>query len=192
LATEYAAWSFGGEHLLVLVVAGTFGADGDDVALDIEVDRVGGDTGNVEFDDEGIALAPRVRRHDRRPGHDALSAEDLLGEPVQFAVRVGAHQHRVHLHASLLDSGPHRVHAEICAALLLANGRRIDFNDDDPAEYSDFAYLYFSISITFRVSDTMIQTKPIHHTATATRMDVLPVGAVIIAASINLVSGLAK
>ena len=68
----------------------------------------------------------------------------------------------------------------------------IDFNEDDKPDYRDFAYLAFTIGMTFQVSDTDIQTKPIRRTALRHAWMSFPLGAVIIAASINLVSGLAK
>jgi uncharacterized membrane protein len=71
-------------------------------------------------------------------------------------------------------------------------GRGIDFNETDPPQYSDFAYLAFTIGMTFQVSDTDIQTKQIRRTALRHAWLSFPLGAVIIATSINLVSGLAK
>jgi uncharacterized membrane protein len=68
----------------------------------------------------------------------------------------------------------------------------IDFNEDDKPDYRDFAYLAFTIGMTFQVSDTNIQTKPIRRTALRHALISFPLGAVIIATSINLVSGLAK
>lgn len=68
----------------------------------------------------------------------------------------------------------------------------IDFNESDPPQYSDFAYLAFTIGMTFQVSDTDIQTKQIRRTALRHAWISFPLGAVIIATSINLVSGLAK
>lgn len=68
----------------------------------------------------------------------------------------------------------------------------IDFNEPDAPQYSDFAYLSFTIGMTFQVSDTDIQTKEIRRTALRHAWLSFPFGAVIIAASINLVSGLAK
>ena len=35
----------------------------------------------------------------------------------------------------------------------------IDFNDDDPPDYHDFAYLALTIGMTFQVSDTTLQSK---------------------------------
>jgi uncharacterized membrane protein len=68
----------------------------------------------------------------------------------------------------------------------------IDFNEEDPPQYSDFAYLAFTIGMTFQVSDTDLQTKEIRRTALRHAWLSYPLGAVVIATSINLVSGLAK
>jgi uncharacterized membrane protein len=68
----------------------------------------------------------------------------------------------------------------------------INFNDADAPQYSDFAYLSFTIGMTFQVSDTDIQSKQIRRTALRHAWLSFPLGAVIIATSINLVSGLAK
>jgi uncharacterized membrane protein len=68
----------------------------------------------------------------------------------------------------------------------------IDFNQGDPPRYSDFAYLAFTVGMTFQVSDTSLQTKQMR--ATALRQGLLSYlfGAVIIATTINLVAGLTK
>ena len=68
----------------------------------------------------------------------------------------------------------------------------IDFNEADPPQYSDFAYLAFTIGMTFQVSDTDLQSKEIRRTALQHAWLSFPLGAVIIATTINLVSGLAK
>jgi uncharacterized membrane protein len=68
----------------------------------------------------------------------------------------------------------------------------IDFNEDDAPQYSDFAYLAFTVGMTFQVSDTNIESKPIRRTALRHAWFSFPLGAVIIATSINLVSGLSK
>lgn len=68
----------------------------------------------------------------------------------------------------------------------------IDFNEDDPPQYSDFAYLSFTIGMTFQVSDTDLQSKEIRRTALRHAWLSFPLGAVIIATTINLVAGLAK
>ncbi|ETA71129.1 DUF1345 domain-containing protein [Actinospica robiniae] len=68
----------------------------------------------------------------------------------------------------------------------------ISFNEDDDPQYSDFAYLAFTIGMTFQVSDTDIQAKQIRRTALRQALLSYPLGAVVIAATINLLSGLAK
>jgi uncharacterized membrane protein len=68
----------------------------------------------------------------------------------------------------------------------------VDFNTTEPPQYSDFAYLSFSVGMTFQVSDTSLETKEFR--ATVLRQSLLSYffGAVVIGATINLVAGLAK
>jgi uncharacterized membrane protein len=68
----------------------------------------------------------------------------------------------------------------------------IDFNEADPPQYSDFAYLSFTVGMTFQVSDTNIESKQIRAMALRQAWLSYPLGVVIISASINLVAGLAK
>jgi uncharacterized membrane protein len=68
----------------------------------------------------------------------------------------------------------------------------IEFNDNIAPDYRDFAYLSFTIGMTFQVSDTNITSKPIRRTVLRHALLSFPLVAVIIATSINLVSGLAK
>ncbi|MDQ6658951.1 MAG: DUF1345 domain-containing protein [Actinomycetota bacterium] len=68
----------------------------------------------------------------------------------------------------------------------------IDFNQEDPPQYSDFAYLAFTIGMTFQVSDTDLKTKMIRATALRHMLLSYLFGAVIIATTINLVAGLSK
>jgi uncharacterized membrane protein len=68
----------------------------------------------------------------------------------------------------------------------------IDFNEDERPQYSDFAYLAFTIGMTFQVSDTDLQNKTIRRTALRHALISFPLGTVIIATSVNLVAGLAK
>ncbi len=65
-------------------------------------------------------------------------------------------------------------------------------HETEPPQYSDFAYLAFTIGMTFQVSDTDICRSDIRRTALRQALLSYPLGAVVIAAAINLVSGLAK
>jgi uncharacterized membrane protein len=66
----------------------------------------------------------------------------------------------------------------------------IDFNEDDPPTYLDFAYLALTIGMTFQVSDTNLTTKPIRRIALAHALLSYLFGAVIVALVINVVSSL--
>ena len=49
----------------------------------------------------------------------------------------------------------------------------VDFNETDPPTYLDFAYLAFTIGMTFQVSDTNLTTKPIRRIALSHALIVL-------------------
>jgi uncharacterized membrane protein len=68
----------------------------------------------------------------------------------------------------------------------------IDFNEAEPPSYADFAYLAFTIGMTYQVSDTDLQTKPIRRTALRHALLSYLFGAIIIAVTINLLAGLAR
>jgi uncharacterized membrane protein len=66
----------------------------------------------------------------------------------------------------------------------------VNFNQKAAPRYLDFAYLAFTIGMTFQVSDTDLQSPAIR--ATALRHSLLSYlfGAVILASTINLIAGL--
>jgi uncharacterized membrane protein len=66
----------------------------------------------------------------------------------------------------------------------------IDFNEDDPPTYLDFAYLALTIGMTFQVSDTNLTTKSIRRIALSHALLSYLFGAVIVALVINVVSSL--
>jgi uncharacterized membrane protein len=68
----------------------------------------------------------------------------------------------------------------------------IEFNEPDPPCYTDFAYLAFTIGMTYQVSDTDLQTKAIRRTALRHALLSYLFGAIILATTINLLAGLAK
>jgi uncharacterized membrane protein len=68
----------------------------------------------------------------------------------------------------------------------------VDFNQHDKPSYTDFAYLAFTIGMTYQVSDTDLTTKVTRHTALRHALLSYLFGTVIIAATINLAAGLAK
>jgi uncharacterized membrane protein len=66
----------------------------------------------------------------------------------------------------------------------------IDFNEDDKPDYRDFAYLAITIGMTFQVSDTDLQAKPIRRSAIRHALLSYVFGTVIVAVTINIVAGL--
>jgi uncharacterized membrane protein len=68
----------------------------------------------------------------------------------------------------------------------------IDFNQDEKPTYTDFAYLAFTIGMTYQVSDTDLTTRITRHTALRHALLSYLFGTVIFAATINLAAGLTK
>ena len=66
----------------------------------------------------------------------------------------------------------------------------IDFNDDEPPDYHDFAYLALTIGMTFQVSDTSLTSKAMRRVAIRHALLAFLFVAVILALSINTVATL--
>jgi uncharacterized membrane protein len=66
----------------------------------------------------------------------------------------------------------------------------IEFNEKDPPRYLDFAYMAFTIGMTFQVSDTNISDKKMRSTALRHALISYLFGAVIIGLTINVVGTL--
>lgn len=68
----------------------------------------------------------------------------------------------------------------------------IGFNQDARPGYADFAYLAFTVGMTYQVSDTDLQTAALRATALRQALLSYLLGAVILATTINLVAGLLR
>jgi uncharacterized membrane protein len=68
----------------------------------------------------------------------------------------------------------------------------VDFNSDEMPDYRDFAYVAFTIGMTFQVSDTSFTSSAMRATALRHALLSYLYGTVIIATAINLVAGLTK
>ncbi|HSR82597.1 MAG TPA: DUF1345 domain-containing protein [Streptosporangiaceae bacterium] len=66
----------------------------------------------------------------------------------------------------------------------------IDFNVPELPAYKDFAYLAFTIGMTFQVSDTNLKSTPIRATALRHGLLSYVFGSLILAAAVNIVAGL--
>jgi uncharacterized membrane protein len=78
------------------------------------------------------------------------------------------------------------------AHLYWSAGGGVDFNDDRDPDYHDFAYLAFTIGMTYQVSDTDLTSKAIRRAALRHALLSFLFGTSIIAMTINVVAGLAK
>jgi uncharacterized membrane protein len=68
----------------------------------------------------------------------------------------------------------------------------IDFNQEARPRYADFAYLAFTVGMTFQVSDTALQTSALRAAALRQALLSYLLGAVVLATTINLVAGLLR
>jgi uncharacterized membrane protein len=78
------------------------------------------------------------------------------------------------------------------ARLYFANGGGIDFNDEQTPTYLEFAYVAFTIGMTYQVSDTAVSVKGIRSTAFRHALLSYVFGTGVVAMLINVVAGLLK
>jgi uncharacterized membrane protein len=68
----------------------------------------------------------------------------------------------------------------------------IDFKSSDDPDYQDFAYIAFTIGMTFQVSDTDVQGRKVRRTVLKHSLLSYLFGAVILAVVINVIAGIVK
>jgi uncharacterized membrane protein len=68
----------------------------------------------------------------------------------------------------------------------------VDFHTDEQPAFRDFAYLAFTVGMTFQVSDTDIPQATIRHTILRQALISYVFGALIIAVTVNLIASLAN
>ncbi|HOA27161.1 MAG TPA: DUF1345 domain-containing protein [Arachnia sp.] len=84
----------------------------------------------------------------------------------------------------------HTVYGVRYADLYFAAPKRpIDFGDEPPT-YTDFAYLSFCLGMTYQISDTNLKTRQLRKVVLWHTLLSYFLGAVVLACTINLVSGL--
>ncbi|MEA9984279.1 DUF1345 domain-containing protein [Subtercola sp. RTI3] len=76
------------------------------------------------------------------------------------------------------------------AAEYYRSGSGVSFNQDQDPRYTDFAYLAFTVGMTFQVSDTDIKNHLIRATILRHALLSYLLGALVLATTINLISGL--
>lgn len=78
------------------------------------------------------------------------------------------------------------------ARLYYGSDKGVDFNQEQAPRYSDFAYLAFTVGMTYQVSDTDLKTSRIRATALGQGLLSYVFGVFIIAFTINLVASLSR
>jgi uncharacterized membrane protein len=78
------------------------------------------------------------------------------------------------------------------AFLYYRDRKGVDFNEESPPRYRDFAYLAFTVGMTFQVSDTNLKTGAIRSTALSHALLSYLLGTIVLATTINLVAGLVR
>lgn len=84
----------------------------------------------------------------------------------------------------------HTVFALRYADLYHAADGGIDFHDDRAPDYGDFAYVAFTIGMTYQVSDTDLVSRPIRMTALRHALLSYLFGIAVIAATVNVIASL--
>jgi uncharacterized membrane protein len=93
------------------------------------------------------------------------------------------------LSVALSWAAVHTVFALRYAHLFYGHSGGIDFGSDAP-DYRDFAYLAFTIGMTFQVSDTAIGSQEIRRTVLRHALLSYVFSVVIVATTINVIVGL--
>lgn len=86
----------------------------------------------------------------------------------------------------------HTLFALRYASIYYRDKAGVDFNEDRQPRYLDFAYLSFTVGMCFQVSDTDLKTDAIRGTVLRHALLSYLLGAIVLATTINLVSGLVR
>jgi uncharacterized membrane protein len=73
------------------------------------------------------------------------------------------------------------------SAVLHRTGGGVDFNQDDKPTFADFAYLAFTIAVTYGVTDTTLKNRAIRLSALQQAMVSYLFGTVILAVTIEVI-----
>lgn len=86
----------------------------------------------------------------------------------------------------------HTLFALRYASIYYRDKSGVDFNEDSQPRYLDFAYLSFTVGMCFQVSDTNLKTDAIRGTVLRHALLSYLLGAIVLATTINLVSGMVR
>jgi uncharacterized membrane protein len=86
----------------------------------------------------------------------------------------------------------HTVYTLRYADLYYASAGGVEFPEGESPDYRDFAYLSFTIGMTYQVSDTAIVSRPIRRTALRHALISYVFGVAVIATTINVLADLIR
>ncbi|WP_427170886.1 DUF1345 domain-containing protein [Arthrobacter sp. 92] len=86
----------------------------------------------------------------------------------------------------------HTLFALRYATLYYLENDGVDFNKEKPPRYADFAYLSFTVGMTFQVSDTNLTTDAVRYAALRQALISYVLGTIVLATTIYLVAGLVR
>ena len=124
-----------------------------------------------------------------------------VGEPGRYRVPAPGGTRRTSLPSSggigcsrqrrdLVAGGPHALRPRICTAVLLRPRRRNRFQSGRTARYSDFAYVAYTVGMSFAISDTNLKSSDMRAMALGHALLSYLFGSVIVASVVNLIAGL--
>ena len=151
-------------------------------AQETAVHSVREDTGRATSDALVVIAAVASLAADAAPARSRFgrAPQGPVGSPQRGQRRTG------------VGDGAHPLHDQVCQAVLHRSGRRHRVQRASPPRYTDFAYVAFTIGMTYQVSDTTLRTRDPPHRACGTPCCPTCSASVIIATTINLVAGLGK
>jgi len=86
----------------------------------------------------------------------------------------------------------HTVYTLRYADLYYTSSGGVQFADDEPPDYRDFAYLSFTIGMTYQVSDTALVSRPVRRAALRHALLSYVFGVAVIATTINVLADLIR
>jgi uncharacterized membrane protein len=151
---------------------------------------------------EAEATAAHARRED--PGRGVSDALVLIATVASFAgvalILLDASNAQGGTKAAIISMAlgsvalswflVHTLFALRYASIYYQHGAGVDFNEGKPPRYLDFAYLAFTVGMTFQVSDTDLKTEAIRTTVLRQALLSYLLGTIVLATTINLVAGL--
>ncbi|HCX84825.1 MAG TPA: DUF1345 domain-containing protein [Micrococcales bacterium] len=147
--------------------------------------------------DAGATASHATREEPTRVGAHLVVGVASLASVVGAGVLLVAHQRAGSVVAALLAVVVSWLAVHTSAALRYARlyyvppVGGVDFHQSEPPRYTDFAYMAFTVGMSFAISDTDLASSRMRQRALLHALQAYVLGTVIVALTVNLVAGLA-